>query len=111
MAHVNSDRLPPSPPLTPLRATPTLESRMPWFVSASRVMRYHAPMPMKDYLLLITTDTPGAPRIAFGVRVPMRDGVHLAADVYLPPLVSGEADRWPIILMRTPYLKSSETRA
>ena len=82
---------------------------MPWFVSASRVMRYHAPMPMKDYLLLITTDTPDAPRIAFGVRVPMRDGVHLAADVYLPPLVPGEADRWPIILMRTPYLKSSET--
>ena len=72
-------------------------------------MRYHAPMLMKDYLLLITTDTPGAPRIAFGVRVPMRDGVHLAADVYLPPLVPGEADRWPIILMRTPYLKSSET--
>jgi putative CocE/NonD family hydrolase len=57
--------------------------------------------------MFITTSD--APRIAFGVRVPMRDGVHLAADVYLPPLVSGEADRWPIILMRTPYLKSSET--
>jgi len=38
----------------------------------------------------------------------MRDGVTLAADVYLPPLATDEADRWPIILNRTPYLKSNE---
>lgn len=59
---------------------------------------------------ITTTDTPDAPRIAFGVRVPMRDGVHLACDVYLPPR-NDEAnadDRWPAILMRTPYLKSNE---
>jgi putative CocE/NonD family hydrolase len=45
------------------------------------------------------------------VMVPMRDGVRLAADVYLPakdgqPL----ADRWPTILMRTPYGKGSADR-
>jgi uncharacterized protein len=39
----------------------------------------------------------------------MRDGVTLAADVYLPPLGSDEVDRWPAILMRTPYLKASES--
>ena len=59
---------------------------------------------------MITTDTPDAPRIAFGVRVPMRDGVHLACDVYLPARAdeTNAEDRWPAILMRTPYLKSSE---
>jgi uncharacterized protein len=56
-------------------------------------------------MMITTADTP---RIAFGIRVPMRDGVTLAADVYLPPLAAGEADRWPIILTRTPYLKSNE---
>ena len=56
--------------------------------------------------MLTTSDTP---RIAFGIRVPMRDGVTLAADVYLPPLASAGDDRWPVILMRTPYLKSSES--
>src|SRR6185437_6653666 len=55
--------------------------------------------------MITTTDTP---RIAFGIRVPMRDGVTLAADVYLPPLATDAADRWPIILNRTPYLKSNE---
>ncbi|HKW20312.1 MAG TPA: CocE/NonD family hydrolase, partial [Ktedonobacterales bacterium] len=56
-------------------------------------------------MMITTADTP---RIAFGIRVPMRDGVTLAADVYLPPLATGESDRWPIILNRTPYLKSNE---
>ena len=60
--------------------------------------------------MITTTDTLDAPRIAFGVRVPMRDGVRLACDVYLPPRDSetNAEDRWPAILMRTPYLKSSE---
>ncbi len=49
-------------------------------------------------------------RILFDQRVPMRDGVVLSADVYLP--VSNEADtpeRWPAILSRTPYLKANAT--
>jgi uncharacterized protein len=40
--------------------------------------------------------------IEFGRRVPMRDGVRLAADVYRPQ----RAGRYPVILLRTPYLKS-----
>lgn len=40
------------------------------------------------------------------VRVPMRDGVSLATDIYLPPRVGQAPDqRWPTILMRTPYDK------
>jgi predicted acyl esterase len=35
----------------------------------------------------------------FGVRVPMRDGVTLAANLYLPD-APGE---FPVILIRTPY--------
>jgi putative CocE/NonD family hydrolase len=39
------------------------------------------------------------------VRVPMRDGVHLAANVFLP---AGER-RYPVILERTPYNKGADT--
>ena len=40
------------------------------------------------------------------VRVPMRDGVSLATDVYLPPRAGQPPEqRWPTILMRTPYDK------
>jgi uncharacterized protein len=40
------------------------------------------------------------------VRVPMRDGVSLATDIYLPPRVGQAPDqRWSTILMRTPYDK------
>jgi putative CocE/NonD family hydrolase len=44
------------------------------------------------------------------VMVPMRDGVRLAADVYLPVKDEKEAprgERWPTILMRSPYGKGS----
>jgi len=41
-------------------------------------------------------------RNLFDVRVPMRDGVTLSADIWLP-LPQG---RYPVILMRTPYLKT-----
>ena len=34
-----------------------------------------------------------------GLLIPMRDGVHLAADVFLPR----GGDRWPTVLVRTPY--------
>ncbi|NUQ01243.1 MAG: CocE/NonD family hydrolase [Armatimonadetes bacterium] len=36
-------------------------------------------------------------------RVPMRDGVHLATDIYLPEEGDGP---WPVILTRTPYNKA-----
>ncbi len=34
-----------------------------------------------------------------GVLIPMRDGVHLAADIFLPR----STGRWPTVLFRTPY--------
>src|SRR5579884_571277 len=43
-------------------------------------------------------------RILFDQRVPLRDGVTLSADVYLP---AGEIEPRPVILTRTPYLKAS----
>jgi uncharacterized protein len=42
------------------------------------------------------------------VMVPMRDGVSLATDVYLPARAGKAlAEKWPTILSRTPYGKSS----
>ncbi len=41
-------------------------------------------------------------RNLFDARVPMRDGVTLSADIWLP-LPEG---RYPVLLMRTPYLKT-----
>ena len=38
------------------------------------------------------------------VRVPMRDGVQLAANIFLP----SEAGRFPILLVRTPYSKGGD---
>jgi putative CocE/NonD family hydrolase len=42
-------------------------------------------------------------RILFNQRVPMRDGVTLSADIYLP---AGEIKPYPVLLTRTPYLKA-----
>src|SRR5947199_1075531 len=42
--------------------------------------------------------------IEFDVRVPMRDGVTLAADVYRPI----RPGRYPVILTRTPYTKTGD---
>src|SRR5689334_3815554 len=61
--------------------------------------------PFTAPLLLLPLLTIGAepgsvePRVERGVAVPMRDGVKLAADVYLP---AGRGP-WPVILIRTPY--------
>lgn len=41
-------------------------------------------------------------RTQFGVMIPMRDGVKLSADVWLPE-ASG---RYPVLLARTPYMKT-----
>jgi putative CocE/NonD family hydrolase len=41
-------------------------------------------------------------RLERSVMVPMRDGVRLATDVYLPV---GAGDRLPVVLIRTPYDK------
>ncbi len=61
-------------------------------------------------LALATSQGPTSPaaNAAIGVRdfcclVPMRDGVRLAADVYLPRFPQA---RYPVILIRTPYPRS-----
>jgi len=46
-----------------------------------------------------------APRLLLDQRVPMRDGVTLSADIYLPPTGDGP---WPAILQRTPYDNTME---
>jgi putative hydrolase, CocE/NonD family len=45
-------------------------------------------------------------QIQFDRRVPMRDGVTLSADIYMPVLTSGQVERRPVILLRTPYMKA-----
>src|SRR5690349_19067193 len=46
--------------------------------------------------------------IAFDQRVPMRDGITLSADIYLPIDSSNTSRKYPVILTRTPYMKLSE---
>ena len=47
------------------------------------------------------------------VMVPMRDGVRLATDVYVPRAAGGgqRAARFPVILERTPYDKTAPSRS
>jgi uncharacterized protein len=52
----------------------------------------------------VNTPDPREVRMLFNQRVPLRDGVTLSADVYLP---AGESQPRPVILTRTPYLKAS----
>lgn len=42
-----------------------------------------------------------------GLVVPMRDGVRLAADLFLPPNAAASGGRWPTVLIRTPYSRKS----
>lgn len=51
---------------------------------------------------------------AFTAAVPMRDGVHLAADVYLPSEDGSHNStdftrRWPTVLVRTPYSRNARS--
>ncbi len=46
-----------------------------------------------------------AVRLSADVKVPMRDGIRLSADVYLPDAPGP----FPTVLMRTPYDNNSET--
>lgn len=43
------------------------------------------------------------------IKVPMRDGVELSADIYLPQLdETGVGGPWPTVLMRTPYSNNGD---
>ena len=60
----------------------------------------------------MTTSASGHPpapptRILFDRRVPMRDGVTLSADLILPTAAVDQGGRYPVILLRTPYLKAN----
>ena len=46
-------------------------------------------------------------RLIANLMVPMRDGVRLAIDVYLPP----GTGPWPLVLERTPYGKTNPSRS
>lgn len=46
-------------------------------------------------------------RQELGVTIPMRDGVRLAADVFVPEA----AGKWPTLLVRTPYNRKSSSNA
>lgn len=46
-------------------------------------------------------------QIQFDQRVPMRDGITLSADIYMPMGELESIDRYPVILSRTPYMKAS----
>ena len=51
--------------------------------------------------------TAPSPATLLNVMVPMRDGVHLATDIYMPnaDVAKPASGRWPVLLTRTPYNK------
>lgn len=57
------------------------------------------------FLLLSLITVFGCP-LSSTYMVPMRDGVELATDVYLPPESNGP---WPVLLIRTPYGREDDT--
>lgn len=56
-------------------------------------------------LLAATTVFAAPPIMEFNVRIPMRDGVKLSADVYRP----SAPGKYPVVLVRTPYIKGQES--
>ena len=62
--------------------------------------------PLVVSVWLCLTASASAPEIVqrLHVRIPMRDGVQLAANIFLP----SELNRFPVILVRTPYNKGVE---
>ena len=67
-------------------------------------------MPVRVWLLTLTclaalaadTDTSGSHAVQ-EIMIPMRDGVALATDIYLP--TGAGTGRFPVLLQRTPYNK------
>ncbi len=48
---------------------------------------------------------PAGVEARYNVQVPMRDGVHLSADIYSP---KGQSGLLPVVLSRTPYNNNEE---
>ena len=64
----------------------------------------YAPAPAQQPVPASTADTAQATTYEANVRVPMRDGVTLPTDVYRP----AAPGRYPVLLIRTCYNKSSD---
>ncbi len=57
-------------------------------------------------------DGPYLMRLESAVMVPMRDGVRMATDIYLPTKGTADLDGpWPVILERTPYGRNRPSRS
>ncbi|GHO85290.1 CocE/NonD family hydrolase [Dictyobacter formicarum] len=54
----------------------------------------------------MTTAYPRELQIQFDQRVPMRDGITLSADIYMPVGTLQKIGQRPVILSRTPYMKA-----
>src|SRR5579864_5467352 len=80
------------PPLSCANAGSVRSVALPATLAPTRTARAGKAMfdPPQDFV----------PKRLLDQRVPMRDGVELSADIYLPP--SGQGP-WPAILQRTPY--------
>ncbi len=65
-------------------------------------MRPRSLWPLIGGLLLASTPGAAQVRAEYGVMIPMRDGVKLATDIWLPEAPG----RYPVLLARTPYLKT-----
>lgn len=69
---------------------------------------------LASMVALVEAETPQGPKIELqaNIMVPMRDGIKLATDVYLPAVVPGkQQERLPVILSRIPYNKDVAKRA
>src|SRR2546425_647660 len=64
----------------------------------------HAGICLTIFTCLGSAALPAQVRSQFGVMTPLRDGVKLAADMWLPEAPG----KYPVILIRTPYLKTME---
>lgn len=102
--------------IMPNRSSLSSES-LPDFLSAwySQVKMMRKSCPALSFLALIIgfmplpvfcKTPPPSVRWIFDVSVPMRDGINLAADVYLP----NRKGRYPALLERTPYGKEGNQR-
>src|ERR1022692_3523984 len=95
----------PSPPREPsMRAAPPRNNRRSWLVvvlglpvALGSVAQAWAEDPQSK-----GSKPVHEVKVEFDRRIPMRDGVTLSADVYRPDAEG----RFPVILSRTPYLKS-----
>ena len=78
---------------------------------AARLLRTAGVMAVPAAARAFSSPLAAAPvTLLSNVMVPMRDGVQLATDIYLPA-AGAQGGRWPVILERTPYDKTADSRS